>query len=77
MSSIVDTLQLPQGITISLSAKLHSAENAALTGDPKTAANIIGAFNNEVRAQSGKQISSNIADGLMKMSTVATNLLFP
>ena len=47
---------LPHGIETSLLSKLEAAEAALAAGDSGTACASLGAFVNEVRAQSGKKI---------------------
>lgn len=50
------------GITMSLIAKVQAAADAARRGDLTASANMLNAFSNEVRAQSGKHVDSFCAD---------------
>ena len=59
--STVSGMNLPNGITHSLEAKLNAAEDSMNRGDNNAATNQLGAFINEVNAQSGKQISTDQA----------------
>lgn len=47
-----------QGIATSLDAKLNNVKKKIAAGDNKTAKNVLGAFQNEVQAQNGKQLST-------------------
>lgn len=56
--STVNGMNLPNGLTHSLEAKLNAAMNSLSRGDNNAATNQLGAFINEVNAQSGKQLST-------------------
>lgn len=56
------------GVANSLCAKLRSAEAAAGRGQDGTAANILGAFKNEVAAQSGKAMTAQEAATLTQLA---------
>jgi hypothetical protein len=47
-----------QGVANSLGAKLNDVKKKITSGDNKTAKNVLGAFQNEVQAQNGKQLTS-------------------
>jgi len=51
---LVDSLNLPKGITNSLDAKLRAAINSLNRGNPTPAKNQLNAFINEVKAQTAK-----------------------
>ena len=59
--STVNGMNLPNGITHSLEVKLNAAADSMNRGDNNAATNQLGAFINEVNAQSGKQISTDQA----------------
>jgi len=64
----VNDLDLKQGITTSLDAKLQAAQaalDAVRANDKTNACNLINAFTNEVSAQSGKMITPDQAGQLM------------
>jgi hypothetical protein len=46
-----------QGLVTSLDAKLNNAKKKIASGDKKTAKNLLSAFQNEVQAQNGKQLT--------------------
>jgi hypothetical protein len=46
------------GIANSLDVKLNEAKKRIVAGDNKTAKNVLGAFQNELQAQNGKQLTS-------------------
>lgn len=62
----VQDLKLQQGIENSLLVKLQAALSALAAGDTTTACNNLGAFINEVQAQSGKKIPAQDAADLIK-----------
>jgi hypothetical protein len=67
--SLVESLNLHQGIENSLDAKLDAAESAlaaAQGGNIVTACNLMDAFINEVMAQAGKKISVSQASQLIQ-----------
>jgi len=61
----VNSLDLKQGITTSLEAKLHAALNAAHANEKTTACNLMNAFINTVSAQSAKKITVDQANQLI------------
>lgn len=63
------------GIVTSLDQKLDSALAAVKRGENKTARNILGAFENEVQAQTGKSINANAAQILRTCADVAIQKL--
>lgn len=74
----VITLNLQNGITNSLDAKLDAATQAldrAYEGDNPAAVNILKAFIDAVEAQSGKQISQSDADELILKTSEIVGLL--
>ncbi len=56
------------GIAQSLTAKIQAAAAAAQRGQQKTSGNMLNAFSDEVRAQSGKHVSSLAAQVLLEDS---------
>jgi hypothetical protein len=54
------------GIANSLSQKIQNAEAAAGGGDHQTASNILGAFQNEVTAQTGQHVSATASQVLLQ-----------
>jgi hypothetical protein len=66
--AVVQGFNLAQGIENGLDAKLQNARDAlsaASAGDRATAGNLLGAFINEVQAQTGKKITPQQADQLI------------
>jgi hypothetical protein len=61
----VDGAGLPQGTQNSLDSKLQAALASFTLGDTTAAKNELGAFINEVSAQSGKKIDATLADALI------------
>ena len=61
----VESLGLPKGQENSLEAKLRAALASAQRGNANSASGQLGAFINEVQAQSGKKIPSAAADALI------------
>ena len=59
--STVNGMNLPNGILHSLEAKLNAAADSLSRGDNNAATNQLGAFINEVNAQSGKHITTDQA----------------
>jgi hypothetical protein len=59
-----------QGIVNSLIAKIDNAEAAEKRGDLQARTGILGAFVNEVRAQTGKAIDPNCARELTRLATL-------
>lgn len=68
LTDAVTGLVLHKGTETSLLAKLDAAMAALAAGDTKTACNNLGAFINEVQAQSGKKIPAPDADALIKLA---------
>ena len=62
---LVKSMNLPHGLTNSLDAKLRAAINSLNRGNPIPAKNQLNAFINEVRAQTGKKITSAQATQLI------------
>jgi hypothetical protein len=60
LGDIANSVQLGlldnQGIANSLAQKILNAQSAATEGDRKTAINVLGAFKNELTAQTGKHV---------------------
>jgi hypothetical protein len=68
VSALIDTvkeLHLSSGIENSLVVKLEAARSNLAAANTKAACNNLGAFSNEVRAQSGKQIPASAAPPLI------------
>jgi hypothetical protein len=61
----VQRLHIPQEIRSSLRAKLSNAKASLEAGHTADACALLGAFINEVRAQSGKKIPTVLADELI------------
>jgi YVTN family beta-propeller protein len=61
----VQRLQIPQEIRNSLRAKLSNAKASLEAGNTQQACGLLGAFINEVNAQSGKMIPTTLADELI------------
>jgi hypothetical protein len=57
------------GPSMSLAAKVRNAQDALARGDTEAACNILGAFINEVEAQSGKSLTSATAAQLIADAT--------
>jgi len=55
----------PRGITESLTVKIRAAAEAAQRGQNATSTNLLNAFSNEVRAQSGKHVTALCAAVLL------------
>jgi hypothetical protein len=70
LADIANGLQLGlidnQGIANSLSQKIQHAQSAATQGDTKTATNVLGAFKNELNAQTGKHVQVEAATVLLQ-----------
>ena len=62
---LVKSMNLPHGLTNSLDAKLRAAINSLNRGNPTPAKNQLNAFINEVKAQTGKKITSAQATQLI------------
>ena len=75
LSAIVSTLQLPDGTTESLLAKLGATSRALDAGDANAAAGSLNAFINEVQAQADKHIPRAVASGLISIAKVIALLL--
>lgn len=58
LCGLVQELSTNSGIAHSLCVKLDAAAAAAARGQSKTKTNVLGAFDNEVRAQSGKAFTA-------------------
>jgi hypothetical protein len=65
LSQYVDSLDLHRGTARSLQSKLDAAQRALERGNPRAAANQLGAFVNHVEAQSGKKIPVAAADHMI------------
>jgi TolB protein len=72
---LVQSFGLKQGIANSLIAKLGSAQSAIARGDLSTACGVLGAFIDEVQAQTGKAITASQATQLTDMATALRNSL--
>jgi hypothetical protein len=53
------------GVTTSLAAKIQAAFDAAHRGQTTASVNLLNAFSNEVRAQTGKHLDAFAADVLL------------
>ena len=73
--NLVQSFNLKQGIANSLTAKLGSAQSAIARGDLATACGVLGAFINEVQAQTGKAITASQANQLIAMATALRSSL--
>jgi hypothetical protein len=76
--ALVKDMNLKQGISNSLDAKLQEAQNtlaAAQNGDLQTACNQMHAFINEVNAQTGKSISQAQANDLLSLAGIIRSAL--
>jgi CSLREA domain-containing protein len=71
----VDSLGLHPGTANSLKSKLRAAGDALTRGQTKTACNNLNAFENEVRAQSGKKIPEKAASGLAASADAVENVI--
>jgi hypothetical protein len=58
LADYIATLNLTQGLTQSLTAKLRNAKRHCDRGHPTPACNTLGAFDNEVRAQTGTGLTA-------------------
>ncbi|SRR5260370_23199474 len=75
LTGILKAFDLPQGTKTSLLAKLEAASSALQRGERQAASGQLGAFQNEVSAQSGKNIQTEIAVGLIEIArTIITSL---
>ena len=70
LSEKVLVLGLPKGIENSFVVKLNAALNAFDRGDYEASKNLLGAFINQVMAQSGKKIATGDAELLIKWAEV-------
>lgn len=82
LQNFLDTLHttggiLNSGIANSLQAKLNAAQQQIADGNFDSAYNILGALLNEVRAQRGKSVDQNSADGITGYATYLQSLLVP
>ena len=68
LMAMVDSMDMHEGLRQSLLAKLNAALAALERGRVKTARNILNAFINEVKAQSGKKLTEEQADVLMDVA---------
>ncbi|HEX8087422.1 MAG TPA: hypothetical protein VF762_01125, partial [Blastocatellia bacterium] len=66
LKATVASYNLPKGIQTSLTAKLDAALSALASGDTATACGSIAAFKNEVRAQTGKKLTSSQASQITR-----------
>jgi hypothetical protein len=71
LTALVQSFALHQGTEASLLAQLEAAQHALRQGKPMTACNSLNAFNNHVRAQSGKKITTAQAN---QMETAANRI---
>jgi probable HAF family extracellular repeat protein len=62
---MIQDFDLPKGTENSLVTKLENAQAALAAGDTGTACNLLGAFINETRAQSGKKLTVQEANDLI------------
>jgi hypothetical protein len=72
LSTLIQGMGLPAGLTKSLTSKLAAAAAALAAGDAQTAINILGAFENEVSAQSGKKLT---ADQAAHLTSAANDII--
>jgi outer membrane protein assembly factor BamB len=70
LCQMVQTSGIRRGVKNSLVEKLQNAQVSATSGNIREAENQIRAFQNEVRAQSGKKIPSNLADEWLEISEI-------
>lgn len=75
LSDEVRDLRLPKGTESSLLAKLRAAARALDRGANAAATGALDAFVKEVRAQRGKKIAKEVADGLTEFSKETIDLL--
>jgi beta propeller repeat protein len=75
VQGLLQSFNLKQGIANSLTAKLGSAQSAIATGDLAAACGLLGAFINEVQAQTGKAITALQANQLIAMATAVKGAL--
>jgi hypothetical protein len=68
LMAMVDSIDMHEGLRQSLLAKLNAALAALERERVKTARNILGAFINEVEAQSGKKLTEEQAEVLMEVA---------
>lgn len=67
IQAIIDRLNragIKQGVLNSLTAKLQNVQKSINNGQALASCNLMNAFLNEVNAQSGKALSTSLADGL-------------
>jgi hypothetical protein len=67
--SLVNSFNLDHGLQTSLDTKLEHALDAVNVADTMTACNLIGAFTNEVQAQSGTMLTVDQANQLLAAAT--------
>ena len=70
MNELVKQFVTNQGIANSLLAKLDNAQKAEAKGNQDAKAGMIGAFINEVEAQTGKAITPDVAAILISLAKV-------
>jgi hypothetical protein len=58
LADYIATLNLPQGLTQSLTAKLRNAKRQCERGHPTPACNMLNAFDNQVTAQTGNGLTT-------------------
>lgn len=72
---IIETLDLSDGISVSLTSKLESAFNMLKRGNTKAASNIVNAFINEVRALQDKDRFGLNGDSLIELAEELLKLI--
>jgi len=65
LTTLVESLNLGGGTSTSLTSKLDNAIDLFATGSTTTACNVVNAFVNQVKAQSGKKLTSDQADQII------------
>ncbi len=75
LSAIVVALQLPNGRTTSLLAKLDAASIALGQGNADAASGSLNAFANQVQAQANKDVPAATATGLISIANTILGLL--
>jgi hypothetical protein len=70
LEGLVRSFGLPRGLEASLLAKLAAAQRALEAGHADTACSILGAFANQVEAQSGKGLTAAQAALLLQTLTL-------
>lgn len=70
-----DAFSLPKGLSNSLGVKLRNAETNLTTGDTTTACNAVNAFVQESMAQSGKALTQEQANKMIKLAHTIEQIL--